>query len=277
MTYRFMEVNGGDLCYEVRGHGHPLLLLHAGIADSRMWDDQVEPFAQHFQVIRYDIRGWGRSPLVPGPLAHHEDAAALLGALGIENAHVLGVSIGGYVAVDLALAHPEMVTALVLGAPIVSGYEPSSEEIQRFGAQEREALDRGDLDAATEVNLRMWVDGPERSPHEVDPSVRERVREMQLLAFSNPIPEGVDEQELALPALGRLSDIQVPTLIIIGQRDVGEFQELAQMVAGSIPGAKTVEIAGTAHLPSMEKPRIFNGHVLRFLTDQPPRRAAERE
>jgi pimeloyl-ACP methyl ester carboxylesterase len=277
MTYGFIEVNGGDLCYDVRGHGHPLLLLHAGIADSRMWDDQIEPFAQHYQVVRYDMRGWGRSAVVPGPLAHHEDAAALLRVLGLEKAHVLGVSFGGYVAVDFTLAHPEMVTALVLGAPIVSGYEPSSEGMQRFFAQEEEALNRGDLEVATEVNLRMWVDGPWRAPDRVDPSVRERVRQMQLQAFQLPTPEGVEVQELAPPAITRLAEIQVPTLIIVGEQDVPEFVAISDIVTAGIRGAQKEVIPGVAHVPSMEKPGFFNEIVLSFLSDLPPAAGAVRD
>jgi 3-oxoadipate enol-lactonase len=148
----FADVNGARLYYEVGGEGHPLLLLHAGIADSRMWDDQFSVFAQHYNVIRYDFRGFGKSAMPPGLFSSHQDVASLLNFLNVEKAYVIGQSFGGYIAIDFILTYPEMVDALILGAPNVSGYEPSSEEIQRFCAEEEEALNRGDLVAATAIN-----------------------------------------------------------------------------------------------------------------------------
>lgn len=264
----FAEVDGASLYYEVKGEGHPLLLLHAGVADSRMWDDQFSAFAQYYRVIRYDMRGFGRTVVSAAPFSHHDDVAHLLRSLGIEKAYVLGVSFGGYVAIDFTLACPDMVAALILSAPNVSGYEPSSEEVLRFCTAEDEAWARGDLVAATEVNLRMWVDGPNRTPDQVNPAVRERVREMQLHAFAMDIPEAVEKRSLTPPAITRLAEIQVPTLIIIGDQDVPEFLDISDWVAAGIGGAKRVVIPGAAHLPSMEKPELFNRIVLDFLHHQ---------
>src|SRR5947209_4945084 len=222
----FAEIDGARLYYEVSGEGHPLVLLHAGIADSRMWDEQVAVFAEHYRVIRYDIPGFGRSEIPARAFAQYELTAGLLrfllqsprtgskkavpssrtqtrigyqgnppkssgNALDVEKAYMVGVSFGGCIALDFALTHPEMVDALVLCAPSVGG-ETLSAEVQRFNAEEEEALERGDLAAATEVNLRMWVDGPRRTPEQVDPLVRERVREMQMHAFTIPTPEGAE-------------------------------------------------------------------------------------
>ncbi len=113
----FLDTQGAPLYYEVAGTGHPLLLIHAGVADSRMWDQQFQTFAQHYQVIRYDLRGFGQSSVPAGPFANHKDTFALLEHLGIKQAHVIGISFGGLVALDFTLAFPEKVTALVLGAP----------------------------------------------------------------------------------------------------------------------------------------------------------------
>jgi len=264
----FADVNGARLYYKVGGEGHPLLLLHAGIADSRMWDDQFSVFAQHYNVIRYDFRGFGKSAMPPGLFSSHQDVASLLNFLNVEKAYVIGQSFGGYIAIDFTLTYPEMVDALILGAPNVSGYEPSSEEIQRFCAEEEEALNRGDLVAATELNLRMWVDGPNRTPDQVNPAVRERVREMQLFAFSLPEPEDSERQPLTPPAINRLDKIRVPTLIIVGDQDVPEFLKISDIVATGIPGAKRVVIPGVAHLPNMEKPEEFNRIVLDFLSER---------
>jgi 3-oxoadipate enol-lactonase len=267
-TYTGMaEINGAELYYEVAGEGDPLLLLHAGVADSRMWDDQIAVFAHHFQAIRYDLRGFGHSVVPSRPFAHHEDVASLMRFLGIARANVIGASFGGSVAVDFTLEYPDMVKALILCAPIISGYEPSSKEMRQFFEQEDEALERDELDVATELNLRMWVDGPQRTPDQVDPMVRERVREMQLHAFSVLAPEGAERLELSPPAITRLAEIKVPTLIIVGELDVPEFLKISEMVGADIKGARRIVVPGVAHMPTMEKPGLFNQLVLEFLGD----------
>jgi 3-oxoadipate enol-lactonase len=260
----FADVNGAHLYYEVRGDGYPLLLLHAGVGDMRMWDAQAEEFAKQYTVVRPDLRGFGRSALVPGEFSYYEDVAALLEFLGIKKAYVLGQSFGGRVAIDLALSHPQLVAALVLGAPSVGGHDFSN-EVQLFEAEEEAALERGDLDAATELNLRMWVDGPRRGPDEVDPAVRELVRGMVRQGLSVPMPEGVSLRSLTPPAIARLGEITVPTLVIVGELDAPEFLRLSEVVTAAIPGAKRVVVPGVAHLPNLEKSRQFNRLVLDFL------------
>jgi pimeloyl-ACP methyl ester carboxylesterase len=254
--------------YEVAGQGHPLLLLHAGVADNRMWDDQFAEFGRYYQVIRLDLRGFGQTLVPPGKFSHHNDIAGLLNFLGIAKSYVVGMSFGGRVGLDFTLAYPEMVTALILSAPAVSGYEPSSEEMRRFFAEEEAALERGDLAAATELNLCMWVDGPHRTPDQVNPLVRERVREMQWNIFALPIPDDVEYEPLLPPALARLAEIQIPTLVIVGELEVPEFIGISELVTAGIAGAQKVIIPGVAHLPGLEKPELFNKIVLDFLSGQ---------
>lgn len=264
MTSGYAAVNGAQLHCEVKGVGPPLLLLHAGIADSRMWDEQFEPFAQHFQTIRFDLRGFGRSHMPPGHFSNYKDVAGLMDYLGLESACVLGISFGGLIALDFALAYPERVSALVLGAPSVSGDTPSA-RIQQFWAEEDESLERGDLEAATELNLRLWVDGPHRSPEEVDREVRERVRIMQLDAFRMDVPDDVEERPLNPSAISRLSELEVPTLIIVGSIDLEEKVTLAGRLSQAIHGASTATIDNVAHMINMEQPERFNQLVLSFL------------
>ena len=258
------DVNRARLFYQVSGSGYPLVLLHAGVADCRMWDDQFDAFAQHFKTIRYDLRGFGRSSMPPGSFASHEDAAGLLKLLGIESAHVVGISFGGGIALDLALAHPQVVSRLVLCAPSVGGF-PVSETMKRFWREEEAALARGDPAAATDLNVRLWVDGPYRSPQQVNPQVRERVREMQLLAFQSPEPEDAEQLPLVPPAIQRLSELQIPVLIIVGDQDLPEKLELADRLARELPHARQAVIKGAAHMMNMEQPEIFNRVVLDFL------------
>jgi pimeloyl-ACP methyl ester carboxylesterase len=257
-------VNGASLYYEVRGRGHPLLLLHAGVADSRMWDDQFADFSQLYQTIRYDLRGFGRSSMPPGPYAAYEDVAGLLDYLQIDQAHLLGISNGGRVALDFALAYPARVTALILAVPSVGGDTPSA-RIREFWNAEEAALARGDLGAATELNLRLWVDGPQRRPDQVDPGVRARVHDMQLQAFQIPVPDDAQEIGPATPAIERLDQVQAPTLVITGALDLEEKVALAALVARAIPNAAYSVIPGAAHLMSMEQPDAFNRLVLSFL------------
>jgi pimeloyl-ACP methyl ester carboxylesterase len=229
-----------------------------------MWDDQFHELAGAYQVIRFDLRGFGRSDMPPGLFCNYEDVRGLLGFLGVGQTHLLGISFGGRVALDFALAYPEYVKALLLGAPSVSG-EEASPRIRQFWDEEEAALEKGDLDGATELNLRLWVDGPSRTPDQVAPSVRERVRVMQLGIFGKPMPEDVDEKPLTPPAIERLSEIQVPTCIIVGGLDLEEKIALADRLVAEIPEARKAVIPDAAHMMNMENPKEFNQMVMGFL------------
>jgi 3-oxoadipate enol-lactonase len=260
----FVTIDGAPLYYEVAGEGHPLVLLHAGVADSRMWDEQFEFFARQYRVVRYDWRGCGRSAVPATSVAHYEELAELLRHLKITRAHLVGLSFGGRIALDFTLAHPDMVEKLVLAAASASGGQPAPEQVQ-YGEAEDAALEAGDLNGATEITLRMWVDGPKRGPGEVNPAVRERVRQMQRQAYEIPFPEGFSEIGLEPPAIGRLGEIKAPTLVMVGDYDIQPKIDLARWLATEIPGAQLVIIEGVAHMINMEKPEEFNRVMLDFL------------
>ena len=269
-TRGFAEVNGAKLYYEVMGAGHPLVLLHEGIADSRMYDDQFNAFAQRYRVVRFDLRGFGRSDLPPGdePVALYEDLYGLLALLGIKKTYVLGMSMGGAIALDFTLAHPVMVDALILVAPGVSGYDMASFEVeyQAIGEEIEEAVKRGDYERASELETRIWVVGPERTPQQVDPSVRQRVYEMNLHNFRNMgAAEFPPSQELDPPAIARLGEVAVPTCLIIGDKDVREMLSIIEKLEQGIPGARKVVMRDVAHALNMEQPEEFNRIVLDFL------------
>ena len=269
-TRGFAEMNGAKLYYEVTGAGHPLVLLHEGIADSRMYDDQFNAFAQRYRVVRFDLRGFGRSDLPPGdePVALYEDLYGLLALLGIKKTYVLGMSMGGAIALDFTLAHPVMVDALILVAPGVSGYDMASFEVeyQAIGEEIEEAVKRGDYERASELETRIWVVGPERTPQQVDPSVRQRVYEMNLHNFRNMgAAEFPPSQELDPPAIARLGEVAVPTCLIIGDKDVREMLSIIDKLEQGIPGARKVVMRDVAHALNMEQPEEFNRIVLDFL------------
>ena len=258
------DINGAQLYYEVKGTGQPLLLLHAGIADNRMWDAQFEAFSQVYQVIRFDMRGFGRSNMPSGPFSNYEDVHGLLDFLKIKTLYLLGISWGGAIALDFALAYPNFVKALILGAPSVGGEIPS-ERITNFWEEEEEALEKGDIERTTELNLRFWVDGLHRQGNQVSSELRERVQEMQMDIFQKDIPEDIEEIELNPPAIGRLGEIAIPVQVMIGELDLEEKLALADKIISQIPKSKKVAIPGTAHVLNMEKPEVFNQGVLDFL------------
>ena len=259
----FAEINGTTLYYEVTGTGHPLVLIHAGIADSRMWDDQWNVFAEQFRVIRYDIRGCGRSPAPPVEFSLRDDLLGFLQLLGVSKTYLVGGSMGGGIAIDFTLEHPEMVAALIPVCAGVSGRKPSDALIAKWGEVDA-AFEASGIAAANEIELQMWVDGPRRTAEQVDPMVRERVGVMNANNFAM-MSEEARPLPLDPPALDRLGEIRVPTLVIVGSLDQPDTLESGELLTAGIPGAAKVEIARTAHMPSMERPEEFNRVVLNFL------------
>jgi pimeloyl-ACP methyl ester carboxylesterase len=263
MPELFVNVPGGRIFCETVGRGEPLILIHAGIADSRMWEPQVDPLSQKHQAIRYDVRGFGRSSDPAGDFRHYEDLLAVVDKLDIRAASLVAVSMAGSIAIDFALAYPERVRALVLVATGPNGYDRWGDEIRRGWAEENEALAAADLERAVEINLRMWVDGPRREASEVDPAVRARVREM--LELNLPRDGEGEALDLEPLAIGRLHEIDRPTLVIAGDKDQPDIIDSSRLLAREIRGARMEELAGVAHVPNMEKPEEFNRLVLDFL------------
>lgn len=265
------EVNGTRLYYEVAGEGHPLVLVHGALVNHHLWDDQFLPFAQHFRVIRYDMRGFGNSATLKAGVHYSgsEDLAALLRFLEIEHAYVMGLSAGGGLALDFTLAHPEMVDALISVGGGVMGFEPKSAADDPW-QQTEAALKQGKIDEAVELMLRYWTDGPERTPEQVDPAVRERIRAMTAHNYRLPNDPDASWPDPVKPyAAGRLAEIKVPTLVIIGAKDVLEVRETADFLVKGVKGAQKVVIPDAAHHPNMEKPEEFTRIVLDFLKSLP--------
>lgn len=294
------NLNGTTFAYEIAGEATPIVgaaaadtpaagrppvvLIHAGIADSRMWyfatqSSQFPVLAREFSVVSYDLRGFGRTPpLVPelaaestgaephvSPLfAHHEDLAALLLHLGLARGALVGCSVGSRIALDFALQYPERVDRLVLVSPSISGWRhdgPPPPQAAELDAAE----EAGDLARVNELEMQIWIDGPHRSPDEVNPLVRELALTMNAIALAN---EGVvEERPLAPPAIGRLDEVNVPVLIIAGELDTARTRAAAGHLAARLPQARLELIPGAAHLPNMERPEEFNRLLLAFLNE----------
>jgi len=259
----FVKLANGELYYESKGSGLPLLFLHAGIADSRMWDEQVKFFSGDFQVVRCDLRGYGNSQLPDGQFAYHDDILALTQALGLPPAWIVGASFGGLVAVDYCLAYPERVRGLVLAAPAISGM-PKSEELIAFSTAEDELEVAGKVDELVELNLRTWVDGHNRETP-VNTDLRKKIADMQLVALRQPMPENVSLKKLDPPSYQRLNEIKVPVLALSGALDVSDFVEITSTLEEQISNVRRIVFPGTAHMLSMEAPGRFNQIVIDFI------------
>lgn len=250
--------DGAKLYYEIAGTGPPLVLLHGGLWDGRLWDDQWEAFAARFRTVRPDFRGFGRSDPAEVEFNLTEDLVPVLDAEGIGRAAVIGLSLGGYVALDMALAQPERVSALVLVGGGVTGFDGWSEGIQEHRQRTHAAVQRGDLAGAMELDLELWC--PLRSGDD------ERQRRIARENVNAPLAEelaDVFEQE----AIGRLGEIRIPTLVLVGDRDVPEMLQLAEILTTGIPVGHKVVLEDADHIPNVRKPAEFNELVIRFLEE----------
>lgn len=267
MTTGYADLGDGKLYYEIEGNGETLVLVHAGFVDSGMWDGQWDVLTRYYRVLRFDMRGFGKSDPAKGPVSRRHDLYCLLQELGIRRAHLLGCSMGGETVIDFTLKHPEMVLSLVVVSGIPGGFEmrgePPSELIEML-----QALEKGDLDRVSDLQIHLWVDGPFRYPEEISPPVRQRAAEMNRIAVNNGTWATADSSPpnpLNPPAAGRLTEINVPVLIIAGSLDNPEILRAADLLENEIKGAKKVVMPDSAHVPNMEKPEEFNRIVLDFL------------
>ena len=261
----FVDLGNTQVYYEEMGTGKPLVMIHGGLLDRRMWDDQFAVFAKSYRVFRYDARGHGLSKAPSGTYSHHEDLKRLLDGLKVEKAAIMGLSMGGYIAIDFALAYPDRVSALILVAPGLTGYEFESEPLKKNSELLNKAAQENDLKMLVEYFQRAWTDGPSRTPEKVDPAVREKVRLMAVGTLQNWNDES-REARLEPAAIGRLAEIRVPTLAVVGDLDMPDILEIVGLIEKDVKGARKEVIKGVAHMVSMEKPEEFNRIVLNFLS-----------
>lgn len=261
----FVDVGNTQIYYEEMGSGRPVIMVHGGLLDRRMWDDQFAAFAHSYRAIRFDARGHGLSKAPSGTFSHHEDLKKILDALKVEKAAIMGFSMGGYIAIDVALVYPDRVRALILVAPGLTGYKFESEPLKKNNELFNKAAQENDLKMLVEYFQRSWTDGPSRTPDQVNPAVREKVRQMSIATLEIWNDES-REIRLEPPAIGRLAEIHVPTLAVVGDLDMPDILEIVGLIEKNIKGARKEVINGVAHMVSMEKPEEFNRIVLDFLS-----------
>lgn len=262
-TSGFAPVNGVNLYYEMTGAGQPLVFIHAGIADRRMWNPQYELFARNYKVLRYDRRGYGKTAMPVGDFSHRQDLFELLNYLNIEKAHLVGCSYGGRILLEFALEHVDRVGKLVIVGGAPAGFDYKSAPPRQSEALEA-ALQAGDLERASELEVQIWVDGALRTPEEVAPEIRALVHDMNLIALRNETQELGNDLSVDNTAQ-RLTELNTPALIIWGDLDRPRVCAAGEFMAQQIPGAQSYIMSNTAHVPNMEKPAEFNQVVLNFL------------
>ena len=251
-----VEVNAARLWYDEAGSGPALLLLHGGLGDSGLWEPVVPFLAERFRVIRTDLRFFGRSTGPAAPWSWHDDVIAVLDDLGIERTALAGLSLGGRLATEIALAHPERVSALLLVAPGLAGHDGRAytEDLEkRYEAAEA----AGDRDAMLEIDLEPWA------PLGVDD-------QMRLLWHStpdaSPLPEGVEPLgPPGPPAKERLGELSVPTLVVTASHDPEGFREIGPLIAAAAPNARHVEL-DSDHYITLREPELVARTLLEFLT-----------
>ena len=258
----FAQVNGTSLYYEVAGSGHPLVLIHGGSLDSRMWDDQFLAFAQQYRVVRYDVRGYGKSA-VPTHEGYSRagDLKGLMEHLGIAKAHVVGQSMGGGMSIEFALVYPEAATAIVaVGSGLGRGYQ-WSREWDAFQA-ERDRISRAE---GVDAGNRFWLDSHVFAPALERPDVGPRVAKM-VTEYSGWLWVNEDSHITPdPPPAKRLDEVQAPTLVIVGERDIPDCMVIADVLERGVPNARKIVLLGVGHMCNMEDPQAFNETVLSFL------------
>ncbi len=263
----FISIHNAKLYYEVAGMGTPLVTIHAGVADSRMWNNEFAYFAQSNQVIRYDMRGYGKSEPVEGEFSHLSDLDLLLKTLEIhEPIVIMGCSIGGSLAMDFALTYPSKVKALVMVDSGPSGLELDVPTPSKFTDAEK-AFESGDLDLVAEIETQIWFDGMGRIPEQANPTMRKLLYDTNRLVLSHEV-KGLGKR---LPnndtlAFNLLESLNIPVLIIVGSHDTPYFLAAADYMKEKIKFANKITIEDAAHLPNMDKPQEFQRVVEKLLS-----------
>lgn len=261
----FAPINGTQMYYEVTGEGEPLVFVHAGIADHRLWDDQEPFFSQKYQVVTFDLRGFGQTEPIDAEFTNRHDITALLDYLGIAKAHFVGCSMGGGFSMDIAIESPERVKSLTMVCSGPGGLELDVEEPEIFQKVE-EAEQSGDLDLVAEYETQGWFDGATRTVDQVNPEKRAKAKQMNRIALEHQKKGlGTNVGQLNPSASTRLDELTLPVLVIVGEHDNAYIQAAGDYMAEHIANVRKVIMQDTAHLPSLEHPDEFNRILSEFL------------
>ena len=265
----FASVNGAQLYYELAGSGPPLVMLHAGIADCRMWDGEFELLSRSHRVLRYDMRGYGRSLPSPGEFNIQDDLRDLIKQVELDAPLILmGASMGAGLAIEFALTYPSRVKALILVGGGPRGFECDVAGPDALFAESEAAFAAGDAERVAEIDMRIWFDGFGRDGAVSDSEARRKAYDMalgvtrhELSGVGRHVRKGFD-----ISPAQRLGELTMPTLVIVGENDLPYLLAAADFLCQELSNAERATIKNAAHLPNMEHPRQFIGIVSDFLS-----------
>lgn len=281
--YGYIPSGNARLYYEMAGEGPGLVFIHAGVADSRQWNHEFAHFAWDYRVLRYDQRGFGKSLPVEGEFSHMADLLSLLDQLDMPVPLTLvGCSMGGSLALDFALEHPERVKALVMVGSLPSGIDlddfnyPGSahaglgmvELVHPLEEAAEQANEAGDLDLAAELETQIFFDGMGRTPTQVNPEMRRLALEMNRLAKTHASQKlGKEKPNTEIKAMQRLDSLRIPLLLVVGKHDEPVVLAGADYMVAHVPGTRKVVLPDTAHLTNMDHPDQFQLTLRAFLDE----------
>jgi 3-oxoadipate enol-lactonase len=256
-----VTVDGGSLYYETLGKGAPVILIHGGFGDRRMWDGQLEPLSQAFRVIRYDHRGFGKSSQPEKPYSPVADLVALMDHLQLKRANLVGNSMGGTLALDFALLQPDRTGAVVVVASTAGGYPVPEEDMKKVNEVLGMARDKG-----TAAAVPVWLQHPMvnvAAKHPTaGPLLRTMVQDNQRMFLAEHWPQ----EPMSPPAYERLSGLNANVLFVIGDQDVASVRNGAEASAARIKKSKVVTIKDADHLPQMEQSETINKLLVEYIS-----------
>lgn len=268
----FAAINDAEIYYEMAGDGQPLVMIHAGVADHRQWNNEFAYFTENYRVLRYDLRGYGKSELVEGEFSHMEDFTALLDHFNLRHPLILmGCSMGGGLAMDFALSHPTRAKALIMVGSGPSGLELDVPTPPKFAEAEK-AYEAKDWDLLAELGVEIWFDGMNRTPDQVNPEARKLALEMIRRALTSEA-KGIGKRlpDAETPAAERLTELNIPVLVVVGEHDVPYILAAADHMVEHISSARKAMIQDAAHLPNMDHPAEFQRLITAFLGELEPK------
>jgi 3-oxoadipate enol-lactonase len=259
-SLRLERDDGGWLQYATAGEGDPVVFIHGFGLDLNMWDPQWAAFAARYRVIRYDMRGYGGSSVPQGPYSHVDDLLALVDFLGVSPVHLVGLSLGGRVALRIAAQCPEAVRSLTLADPALDGHAWTDDWLQRWRKM-TEPAKCGDLSAAKKLWREHVLFAPANAQPQLADSLRVMIDRYSGWHLRYPDPGTAPQTPIAQ----MLPSISIPTLVMVGERDLPDFQAIARRLGKELPQVELQTIAGSGHMSNMEAPQVFNDLVLGFL------------
>jgi len=255
-----LKLNGIEVNYVIEGSGPWLTMSHSLASNLTMWDEQAQLLSKKFKVLRYDTRGHGRSSAPPGPYTLDqlaEDVHALFVALGINETHWVGLSMGGMIGETFALKYPGVFQSMVL-ADTTSRRPPGA--AQMWGERIRLAQEKG-MAALVDSTLERWFTAPYRNARpDVMARIAEHIRTTPVAGYA-----GCSQAIAAIDVMDRLKEIKCPVLIMVGEEDHGTPPAAARQIQENLPGSELLIIASAAHFSNVEQPEVFNRAMLGFL------------